>query len=127
METFLSISSSCFADDDENRQIEKDGCALRVHLEERGRTHLLAHLLLPECLLDALLLHLDQVDPIEVVPDPRATAEAARQPGVLVRLALAAGARNGAGAAALNLPQGGKGLLHGGGPRDRQADVSQKS
>ena len=126
MEIFLSVSLSCFADDDENRHIEKDGSALRVYLEG-GRTHLLAHLLLPECFLDALLLHLDQVDPAEVVPVLRATAEADRQPGVLVRLALAAGARNGAGAAALNLPQGGEGLLHGGGPRDRQADVSQKS
>ena len=91
------------------------------------RTHLLAHLLLPECLLDALLLHLDQVDPVEAAPVLRSTAEAARQPGVLVRLALAAGARNGAGAATLNLPQGGEGLLHGGGPRDGQADALQKS
>ena len=126
MDTFLSFSSSCFADDEENRHIEKDGSALRIHLEG-GRTHLQAHLLLPECLLDALLLHLDQVDPAEVTPVIRATTEATRQPGVLVRLALAAGTRNGTGAAALNLPQGGEGLLHGGGPRDRQADVSQKS
>ena len=93
-----------------------------------NQAHLLANSLFSEGVIDALLLHLDQVDPAEVVPVLRATAEADRQPGVLVRLALAAGARNGAGAAALNLPQGREGLLHGGGPRDRQADdVSQKS